>query len=334
MAQFIGIIGTGSYVPEKVMTNFDLEKMVDTSDEWIFSKTGIKERRIAANNEATSDLGTKAALRAIQDARINPLDIDLIVLTTSSPDMIQPPVACLVQDNIKAYNSAAFDLGAVCSGFTYALAIASDIMKGNDNYRTVLVVAAETYSKILDWTDRTTCVYFGDGASAVILREVKDNFGILGSYLKTDGRGWDVILFPAGGTRYPASYDTVKNKMHSFKMKGNKVWNFVIKAFPEAVVECLKRSKLTVDDLDFLISHQANAVLIKACLDKLGIPLEKTYLNVHKYGNTSGASAGIALDEAVKLKKIKEGNLAVVVGFGGGLNYGSVIMRWGGKIDK
>ena len=327
----IGIIGTGSYVPEKVLTNFDLEKIVDTSDEWIYTKTGIKERRIADENEATSDLGTKAALHAIEDAGLEPSDIDLIILATSSPDMIQPPVACLVQNNIKAYNSAAFDLGAVCSGFTYALAIASDIMKGNDNYKNVLVVAAETYSKILDWSDRTTCVYFGDGASAVVLSRVKSGFGILGSYLKADGRGWDVILFPAGGTRYPATYDTIKNKMHSFKMNGKKVWDFVIEAFPKATIEVLKRCNLTIDNIDFIISHQANAVLINACLDKLGIPLEKTYLNVHKYGNTSGASAGIALDEAVRLNKIKEGDIVIVVGFGGGLTYGSVVMRWGGK---
>jgi len=331
MTKPIGIVGTGSYVPEKVITNFDLEKILDTTDEWIYTKTGIKERRIAAENEATSDLGTKAALRALENAGIDPLEVDLIILATSSPDMIQPPVACLIQNNIKAYNSAAFDLGAVCSGFVYALAIASDIMKGDANYKTVLVVAAETYSKILDWTDRTTCVYFGDGASAVVLREVEENFGILGSYLKADGRGWDVILFPAGGTRYPTSYDTIKNKMHAFRMDGKKVWNFVIEAFPKAVIEGLTRCNLTLDDIDFLISHQANAVLIKACLNKLGIPLEKTYLNVDKYGNTSGASAGIAFDEAVKLGKIKNGNTVVLVGFGGGLTYGSVVIRWKDK---
>ncbi len=324
----IGIVGTGSYVPEKIITNFDLEKILDTTDEWIYKKTGIKERRIAAEDEATSDLGTKAALRALESTGIDPLEIDLIILATSSPDMIQPPVACIIQNNIKAYNSAAFDLGAVCSGFVYALAVASDIMKGNENYKTVLVIAAETYSKILDWTDRTTCVYFGDGASAAILREVKKNSGVLGSYLKADGRSWDVILFPAGGTRYPASYDTIKNKMHAFKMDGKKVWNFVVEAFPKAVVEGLSRCGLDLDDIDFLISHQANAVLINACLNKLGIPLEKTYLNVDKYGNTSGSSAGIALDEAVKLGKIKNGDIVVLVGFGGGLTYGSVVMRW------
>lgn len=324
----VGIVGTGSYVPERVMKNSDLEKIVDTSDEWISRKTGIRERRIAAPEEATSDLAVRAALTALTDANITSLDLDLIILATSSPDMIQPPVACIVQGRIGAYNAGAFDLGAVCSGFTYALSVASDLMKGNDSYRTVLVIAAETYSKILDWTDRKTCVYFGDGASAVVLRWVKDSYGILASYLRADGRGWDVIKFPAGGTRFPASKETVRNKMHSFQMKGKRVWDFAIEAFPDAVIKGLSKCNLTLQNLDFLICHQANAVLIKACLDKLGISLEKTYLNVDRYGNTSGASAGIALDEAVKLGKIKNGDIVIIVGFGGGLTWGSVVLRW------
>ena len=329
MIRKIGIVGIGSYLPEKVMTNFDLEKIVDTSNEWIYAKTGIKERRIAAAGEATSDLAVKAAMFALENANIEPGEVDLIILATSSPDMIQPSTACMVQGRIGAYNAGAFDISAVCSGFVYALSVGSDLMKGNDMYKTVLIIAAETYSKILDWTDRKTCVYFGDGASAVVLREINSNHsGILGSYLKTDGRGWDIIKFPAGGTRYPATKKTIDSNMHAFQMQGRKVWDFAIEAFPDAVIGGLKNCSLKLKDLDFLISHQANAVLIKSCLDKLGIPLEKTYLNICKYGNTSGASAGIALDEAVKLNKIKNGDIVVIVGFGGGLTWGSVVLRW------
>jgi len=325
----IGIVGIGSYLPEKVMTNFDLEKIVDTSDEWIYAKTGIKERRIAAAGEATSDLAVKAARSALENANIDPKELDLILLATSSPDMIQPSTACMVQGRIGAYNAGAFDISAVCSGFVYALSVGSDLMKGNDSYKTVLVIAAETYSKILDWTDRKTCVYFGDGASAVVLKEINSNYGgILGSYLKTDGKGCDIIKFPAGGTRYPATKKTVDDNMHAFQMQGKKVWDFAIKAFPDAVLGGLKNCGLMLKDLDFLISHQANAVLIKTCIDNLGIPLEKTYLNICKYGNTSGASAGIALEEAVKLNKIRNGDIVIIVGFGGGLTWGSVVLKW------
>jgi len=325
----IGIVGMGSYLPEKVMTNFDLEKIVNTSDEWIYAKTGIKERRISATEEATSDLAVKAAMVALEDANIEPREVDLIILATSSPDMIQPSTACIVQGRIGAYNAGAFDISAVCSGFVYALSVGSDLMKGNDIYKTILVIAAETYSKILDWTDRETCVYFGDGASAVVLREVNNNFSqVLGSYLKTDGRGWDIIKFPAGGTRHPATNKTVDSNMHVFQMQGRKVWDFAIKAFPDAVIGGLQNCGLALKDLDFIISHQANEILIKTCLDKLGIPLKKTYLNICKYGNTSGASAGIALDEAAKLNKIKDGDIVVIVGFGGGLTWGSVVLKW------
>lgn len=328
MSRAIGIVGTGSYLPEKVLTNFDLEKMVNTSDKWIYTKTGIRERRIAAEDEATSDMAVKAALAALHDAKLKPLDIDLIILATSSPDMIQPPTACIVQGRIGAYNAGAFDISAVCSGFVYALSIGADLMKGNDGYKTILVIAAETYSRILDWTDRKTCVFFGDGATAVVLKQVDSSYGVLGSYLKADGRGWDIIKLSTGGTRHPATHETINNKMHVFQMNGKKVWDFAIKSFPDAVIKGLKRCGLTLKDLDFLISHQANAVLIKTCLEKLGIPMEKTYLNVDKYGNTSGASAGIALDEAVRLGKIKNEDIVVIVGFGGGLTWGSVVLKW------
>jgi len=325
----IGIVATGSFVPSKILTNRDLEKILDTTDEWIRTKTGIKERRIAADDEATSDLAVKAAQAALQDGGVEPLDVNLIVLATSSPDMIQPPTACLVQGRIGACNAAAFDIGAVCSGFVYALAIAADIMKENGAYNNALVIGAETYSKILDWTDRKTCVFFGDGAGAVVLSRIDKGYGIISSYLMADGRGWDIIKFPAGGTRFPASRETVDRKMHTFQMDGKKVWDFAVNAFPDAVLRALKVCNLQLEDVDFIISHQANALLIKTCMDRLGLPLEKTYINVNKYGNTSGASVAIALDEAVKLKKIKKDDIVVLVGFGGGLTWGAVVVRWG-----
>lgn len=328
MKTLIGITGIGSYVPEKIVTNFDLEKIVNTTDEWIYKKTGIRERRIADKDTATSDLAVKSALLALEDAKIKPTDIDLIILATSSPDMIQPPTACMVQGRIGAINAGAFDINAVCAGFVYALSVGADIMKGNHSYENILVIAAEIYSKILDWSDRSTCVFFGDGASAVVLSRNSARSEILGSYLKADGKRWDVIKLPAGGTRYPATYETVKNKMHNFKMDGKKIWNFAVEAFPDAVKKGLAKCKLTVADINFIVCHQANAVLIKTCMDKLKIPMEKTYLTVEKYGNTSGASVGITLDEAVKLGKIKNGDIVVLVGFGGGLSWGSVVIKW------
>ena len=328
MQNSIRIKGTGSFVPEKIVTNFDLEKTVDTTDEWIYAKTGIHERRIAAPNIATSDLAVEAAKEALKNAKIDPTDLDMIILATSSPDMIQPPTACMVQERIGAFNAGAFDINAVCAGFIYALSLGSDLMKGNSSYQNILVIAAETYSKLLDWTDRKTCVFFGDGASAVVLGRTSSKLKILNSYLKADGRGWDVIKFPAGGTRYPATYETVKNKMHKFQMNGRKVWDFAVKAFEDAVKQGLQKCHLTVKDIDFLICHQANAILIKTCMNNMGIPMEKTHLTVEKYGNTSSASVGITLDEAIKMGKIKKGNIVVLVGFGGGLSWGSVIMKW------
>lgn len=327
MDDSVSIIGTGHFVPDKVLTNFDLAKMVDTSDAWIVNKTGIRERRIAGPDIATSDLAVEAAIAALNNANIKPVDIDLIILATSSPDMIQPPTSCMVQGRIGAHNAGAFDVNAVCAGFIYALSVANDMIKGNNFYKNILVIAAETYSKILNWKDRKTCVFFGDGASAAVLSRTTGNFKILGSYLKVDGKGWDVIKFPAGGTRYPATHETVKNKMHSFQMDGKKVWDFAIWAFQDAVIQGLNQCHLTVKDVDFLVCHQANAVLIKMCMDKLGISMEKTHLTVEKYGNTSSASVGITFDEAVKLGKIKKGDIVVLVGFGGGLSWGSVIMQ-------
>lgn len=328
MERAVGIIGTGFYVPERVMTNFELEKMVDTSDEWIYTKTGIKERRIAADHEATSDLAINAASAALDDAGLSPTDIDLIVLATSTPDTIQPSTASIVQGRLRAKNAAAFDVSAVCAGFVYAVNVAIGMMKGFDEYQNVLVIGAETYSRILNWKDRTTCVFFGDGAGAVVLSSVPRGFGHLSSYLMTDGTGWDVILFPAGGSRLPASHETIDNGLHAFRMQGKKVWDFATVAFPDAIRKVVDRAGLSLDDIDLVISHQANVNIIKKSMETLGIPFEKTYINIEKYGNTSGASVPIALAEADRKGLLQNGALLALVGFGGGLCWGSVLFRW------
>lgn len=325
----IGILGTGYYLPSKVMTNKELSEMVQTTDEWIYKKVGIRERRVASPHEATSDLAIYAAQDAIRNANINVEEIDLIILATSSPDMIQPSTAAIVQGKIGALNSCAFDISAVCAGFNYALAIASDMMKSNSTYKKVLVIAAETYSRILDYTDRKTCVYFGDGAGAVVLGDVSEEFGIKGSYLKNDGRGASVIQFLGGGSRYPASEETLKNNYHKFEMQGKLVWEFATTVFPKAVKTVVENSGEKISNLDWVFSHQANINIIKSGLNSLELPFEKTYTTIEKYGNTSGASVIITLAEANAKGMLKNGDKIALVAFGGGLSYGSIYLKWG-----
>jgi 3-oxoacyl-[acyl-carrier-protein] synthase-3 len=325
----IGITGTGFYVPSKVMTNKDLESLVDTSDEWIQKKVGIKERRIASPQEATSDLAIYAAQEALSNANVENKEIDLIILATSTPDMIQPATASIVQGKIGATNSAAFDVSAVCAGFIYAITTAYGMMKGIDHYKKALVIGAETYSRILDWNDRETCVFFGDGAGAVILEEVEDDFGIQETYLKNDGRGASVIQFLAGGSRYPASEETLEKNMHKFEMQGKQVWDFATTVMPLAVNKVVESADEKVSNLDFVIPHQANINIIKNSMDKLNLPMSKTYTNIDKYGNTSGASVAIALAEAHQKGVFNKGDKISLVGFGGGLSYGAVYLTWG-----
>lgn len=322
----IGIIGTGYYVPNMTWTNHDLEKMMDTTDEWIFGKTGIKERHIADPCEATSDLALYASLDAITDAGLRAEDIDLILVATSSPDMLQPSTAAILQGKLGAKNAAAFDISAVCAGFVFACTVAVGMMRGL-GYKNVLVVGAETYSRILDWKDRNTCVFFGDGAGAVVLSEVQEE-GYLSSYIMNNGRGWDVIKYPAGGSRIPTSRETVKKGLHAFSMQGKKVWEFATKVFPESIQTVLEEAGLTVRDLDWVISHQANINIIKTSMSKLDLPMEKTYSTIEKYGNTSGASIPITLSEAHKKGLFKKGDLIALVGFGGGLSWGALLLRW------
>lgn len=329
MERSIGIVGTGSYLPERIMTNFDLEKLVDTSDEWIRAKTGIRERRIADPEEATSDLAVKAAKKALDSAAVKGAEIDLIIVATSTPDMPMPSTACLIQHKLGLKNNCAvFDIVAICSGFPYALSIATDIMKGNRDYKTALLIGAETYSRILDWTDRTTCVFFGDGAGAVVLRDVPETYGLLSSYIASDGSGWHIINLPAGGSRLPATHETIDKRLHTFRMDGKRVWNFAIDIFPKAIRKATEKAGLNINDLDLIIPHQANINIIKIGMDALGLPMSKAFTNLEKYGNTAGASSAIALDEAAKLGKINKGDVIAILGFGGGLTWGADILRW------
>lgn len=323
----VGIIGMGSYVPEKIVTNKDLEKIVETSDEWIASRTGIRARRIAEPDMATSDMATKAAERALADAGVSPEEIDLIIVGTATPDMFFPSVACLVQANLKANKAAAFDLTAGCSGFVYSLVTASQFIKSG-LYKKALVIGAETLSKILDWTDRNTCVLFGDGAGAAVLAATESGCGILGVDLGADGSGGDLLKLPAGGSRNPASADTVNQRMHFVHMNGNEVFKFAVKIMGETALKALQQAGLKNEDIDCLIPHQANIRIIQSAAKRLQMPMEKVFVNVDKYGNTSAASIPIALEEALHSGKIKNGDIVVLVGFGAGLTWASCVIKW------
>lgn len=321
----VGILGTGSYLPEKVMTNDDLSKFVDTNDEWIRTRTGIRERRIAAENEATSDLAYKAAEKAIENAKIDKNEIDLVIVATMSPDHITPATAAIVQDKL-GINAAAFDLSAACTGFVYAFTTGYSFVKSGI-YKKVLVIGAETMSRILDWEDRTTCVLFGDGAGAVVLGQI-ENGGYIASHLVSDGSGAEDVIIPAGGSRNPVSKEEIDKREIYFKMKGSDVFKFAVRAFPETVENVLAQGNITADDVDMFIPHQANIRIIESIAKRFKQPLDKFYVNLQRYGNTSGASIPLALDEANKEGKLKKGDKVVMVGFGGGLTYGSILLEW------
>ena len=323
----VGIIGTGSYVPESILTNKDLEKIVDTSDEWITTRTGIKERRKASSGVATSDMATKAAILALQDAKISAKDLDMIIVATVTPDMAFPSTACLVQKNIGADNAFAFDIEAACSGFIYGLSIAEQFIKSN-SLRTVLVIGGETLSRITDYSDRNTCVLFGDGAGAAIVSKTYDGYGILSTYLGSDGTKGGLLYMPAGGSKIPPSEKTVKESMHYIKMDGAGVFKFAVKIMAEAAEKALSKCGMDRDSIDFLIPHQANTRIIEAAAKRLKISNNKVFVNVDKYGNMSAASVAIALDEANREGRLKKDDIVVLVGFGGGLTWGSIVMKW------
>ncbi|HZD60091.1 MAG TPA: beta-ketoacyl-ACP synthase III [Anaerolineae bacterium] len=323
----VGVIGIGTYVPEKVVTNFDIEKMVDTSDEWIRSRTGIAERRVVEGDIATSDLATVAAQRALDDTGIGGNEVDLILVTTATPDMIFPSTACLVQSKLGISGCAAFDIQAACTGFVYGLTVASQFIESG-MYKTVLLIGADAFTKHVNWEDRGTCILFGDGAGAFVLRQVEDGYGLLGSYLAADGQGADLLKIPAGGSAHPGSEYSVQNKLHFVHMNGNAVFKFAVKTLSEAAVRALEKVGLSVDDIDYLVPHQANIRIINAAVERLGIDRDKIAVNLEKYANTGTASIPMALYDLYNSGNLKRGDLLLFVGVGAGLTWGANIMRW------
>ena len=309
------------------MTNADLEKMVDTSDEWISTRTGIKERHIADENEAASDLAYEASKRALESAKIKPEELDMILVATITPDMIFPATACILQDRLGARKAAAFDLEAACSGFLYGISVGSQFI-ATEMYDTILVVAAEALSKIVDWQDRNTCVIFADGAGAAVLRPSNGESRIISTYLGADGGGADLVGVPAGGSRLPASFETVKNRQHYMKMKGNELFKRAVKIMVQAIEISLSRGNLVPGDIDFFIPHQANVRIINAVVKRIGLDMDRVYINLDQCGNMSAASIAVALDQVVKERKIKRGDKVLFTSFGGGLTWASMIVKW------
>ncbi|HUT75873.1 MAG TPA: beta-ketoacyl-ACP synthase III [Armatimonadota bacterium] len=323
----VGISGVGFHVPPRVLTNFDLEKSVDTTDEWIRTRTGIIERRIAEPEVATSDLGLEAARAALERAHLDPRELDLIIVATITPDMAFPATACLVQHRLGAERAGAFDLQAGCTGFVYALSLASQVIATGacDN---VLIIGAEVLSRIVDWNDRATCVIFGDGAGAALLQPTTQGRGVLAFALRADGSGSEALKLPAGGSRLPTTAETVARGLHYTYMDGQEVFRFALRAVEEVTLECLRRAGLTLAQVDLIIPHQANSRIIEACAKRLDFPEDHWVCNVDRYGNTSAASIPIALAESVESGRLREGMVVVLVGFGAGLTHGAVVIRW------
>ena len=325
------ISSLATYVPPKLLTNADLERLVDTTDEWILQRTGIRERHIVDAGVATSDLAAEAAREAIRRARLDPTDIDFIVVGTTTPDMMFPSTACLVQHKIGATHAWGFDLGAACSGFTYALTTAAQMVTAGGS-KHALVIGADVMSSIIDYTDRTTCVLFGDGAGAVVVEASDDdNIGIIDFENYVDGGGGDALCMPAGGSLRPASLDTVEQRLHYVKQDGAAVFKFAVKMTEEISRKILDRNKLTAEDLDLFVSHQANRRIILSATERLGIPQEKVVINIERFGNTTGGTIPLALNDAVEHKRLKEGDLLLLASVGAGFTVGAVLMRWGLK---
>jgi 3-oxoacyl-[acyl-carrier-protein] synthase-3 len=323
------LTGLGTYVPERVLSNHDLELMVDTNDEWIVSRTGIRERRLARDDEATSDMAHHAAERALLDAGVSADDLDFIFVATNTPDTIFPCTAARLQASLTERPVPGVDLLAGCTGWIYAIALASAAIEAG-LYRRVLVVASDKLSSIVDYEDRTTAVLFGDGAGAIVLEARQDAAnGILASYLNADGRGAELLSQPGGGSRWPASHDTVAGRLHYLKMNGNEVFRFAVKAMPDAVQKGLERAGLSQEDMDFLVPHQANQRIIDASMRQFGLSEAQVVKNIQRYGNTSVASIPLALDEIRQEGRLKAGHIVVLAAFGAGLTWGSIVLRWG-----
>ncbi len=321
------ITGTGSFAPSRILTNYDLEKMVDTSDEWIITRTGIKERRIAENGTGTSDLSLEASLIALKEANLEPDQIDLILLGTVTPDYLLPSTACILQDKLKAKNAAVLDIVAACSGFIYGLSIASAFI-AIGQYKNALVIGVETLSKITNWEDRNTCVLFGDGAGAAVVSATTEEKGILGTFLSGDGSLANLLHIPVGGTKAPLTKENINLKQHYISMQGNEVFKSAVRAMAGAAERIIHKVGLPPEEIDLLIPHQANIRIIEALAKRLKLPMEKVYVNIDRYGNTSAASVPIALDEARKRGVIKEGSNTVLVAFGAGFTWGSAVIKW------
>jgi 3-oxoacyl-[acyl-carrier-protein] synthase III len=321
------IIGAGYYLPKRILTNQDLEKMVDTSDEWITKRTGIKERHIAEATESSSDMGIKAAKKALEDAKISPLEIDGIICSTVTPDHSFPSNACLIQNSLGAKNAFAFDLSAACSGFIYALSVAESLLM-QDKVKNVLVVACEKMSSITNWEDRSTCVLFGDASGAVVLHKEEGNNGILSSYLGADGSLGDLLILKAGGSRKPASMETVANKEHYLTMDGNEVFKVAVYRMIEAGSKALEKSGLKPENINLIIPHQANLRIIEAIAKRLDISREKVFVNLHETGNTSAATIAVGLAQAKEKKLIKENDIIVLTSFGAGFTWAGMVIRW------
>ncbi|MDR1942973.1 MAG: ketoacyl-ACP synthase III [Endomicrobium sp.] len=322
----VKILGTGSYFPKKVLTNTDLEKMVDTSDEWIRTRTGIKERRISEKNETTSDLAYLASLEALKSSNISPDQIDLILVATITPDMFFPSTACFLQKKLGLNFIPAFDLSAACSGFIYGIVTARAFIESG-LYKTVLLVGAETLSKITDWTDRNTCVLFGDGAGAMLLSASEENDSILSTYLGADGIYSDLLFIPGGGSANPATVETVNQKLHTMKMQGGDVFKAAVPKMSLAAQKALELSGKKLENINLFIPHQANIRIIKAVAKKLDISMDRVFVNIHKTGNISSATTITALDEAIKTGRVKSGDLVEMIAFGGGFTWGASVVR-------
>jgi 3-oxoacyl-[acyl-carrier-protein] synthase III len=324
----VGFLGLGYFVPDKVLTNLDLEKMVDTTDEWITTRTGIKERRIADEGVSTSDLAKEAALTAINNAGLTPLDIELIIVATITPDMSFPATACILQNKIGAKNAVCFDISAACAGYLYAMAIAEKFISAGA-YKNALVIGAEKLTAITDWKDRNTCVLFGDGAGAAVLGKVNGDSGIMSVYLGSDGSQYDILKLPAGGSKMPASHKTVDEKLHYLKMEGSELFKHAVKIMADAGERAAKAAGLdSAQKIDCIIPHQANIRILNAVAKKIGIPSERIFLNIERYGNMSSASTAVALAEAVETGRVKKGDIILLDAFGSGLVWGAIIIKW------
>lgn len=323
----VSIAGTGSYAPEKVLSNKDLEKMVDTTDDWIKTRTGIKERRVAGEGAATSDLALKAGLKALESAGMGASEVDLIIVATITPDMFFPSTACFVQQKLGISGNIAFDVTAACSGFIYALSSACHFISSG-MAENALVIGAETLSKVTDWEDRSTCVLLGDGAGAVVLKADDGKRGIMSFSMGADGAAWEMLHIPGGGSKMPPSTETVENRMHYIKMKGNELFKIAVRVLVESAGSALEKAGLSVEDVDLLIPHQANLRIINAVAKRLGLEESQVYTNLDMYGNTSAASIPLAMDEAAGKGLLKDGDIIVLDAFGGGLTWGACVLEW------